>query len=113
MHGENLVVRTNKSSRIAMTFQTPLHGQSVFPPRQRHLVDRAMAGYAANAFVEMNAVVEVNIVWQVVHPYPRDGRIVPETISNRLQRRTVGPYLGVAIHACPGGWNPGKGTVFN
>jgi len=47
----------------------------------------------------MNAVIEIDIVRQVVHANPLDGFSGLETRAHRLQIRTVGPELFVTIHA--------------
>src|SRR5207248_5436923 len=56
--------RTEKLRRIAMTIETPLHLQRAVLIHQRHLVHRSMAGSAANTFVHVDFVVEINIVRQ-------------------------------------------------
>lgn len=56
------LLRSNVFLRISMTVQTPLHRQWLGAPRQRHLTDIAVATIAADALVDVNAVVEVYVV---------------------------------------------------
>ena len=55
---------------IAMTVQTPLHGERRDARGQRHFVDRAMTGGAADTFGDVNAMVEINKVRQFVQSLP-------------------------------------------
>ena len=58
--GHYLIARAYVLLRIAMTINAPVHVQRVFFERKRHQVHAPMAGGAADAFVDMNAVVEVH-----------------------------------------------------
>src|ERR1035438_5062295 len=69
-HVKHLVARTEKFFRRAMTVQTPFHLQRVGRVGQRHLVHRPVATRTTNAFIDMNAVVEINEVRKVVDPGP-------------------------------------------
>lgn len=55
---------------IAVAIKTPLHFQRGDPHRQRHLVDTAVTGYAANAIRHVNAVIKVDKVRQVMNAPP-------------------------------------------
>src|SRR5215467_8556876 len=72
LHAEHVLARTDKSLRRSVTLQTPIHIKRVLTPHQRHLVDPAVAGYATNSLVHVNAVIEVNESGKVVHPRPLD-----------------------------------------
>jgi len=82
-----------------MTFQTPFHLQRISLRHYRHLIDAAMAGRTADAFINVNRVIEICEVRQIVnaHPLQRFARL--ETCAHRFQIRAVGPDLFVAIHA--------------
>ena len=67
-----------------------------------------MASGATDALVNMNAVIEIDEAGQVVHPRPLQRLPSSETFAHRLQNRTLGPDLRVAIHADLGGWNAGE-----
>src|ERR1035441_4481467 len=64
-HVKHLVARTKELFRRAMTVQTPFHLQRVGRVGQRHLVHWPVATRTANAFIDMNAVVEINVVRKV------------------------------------------------
>src|ERR1700722_14232685 len=58
-HVEHLVARANILLGIAVTVNAPVHVKRVFFVHQGHLVHPAMAGGASDAFIDMDAVVEV------------------------------------------------------
>src|SRR5258707_14799464 len=69
-HIKNLVFRSYKSLGISMARKAPLHLERRVLVGQRHIVDLAMAGRAAYAFVHVNAVIEVNVVREAMNPGP-------------------------------------------
>ena len=72
-----------------------------------------MAGFAAYAFFYMDAVVEVDVVWKIVHLGPLNGFVRAVAFPHGLQRGTVDPDLRVAIHARLGGRHHGVLRVFH
>ena len=56
--------------RGTVALQAPLHVKSLGPAGERHLVHRAVAGGAADTFVDVDAVVEKDKIRQVIHPIP-------------------------------------------
>src|SRR6266404_8166075 len=98
-HVEHFLFRPHEILRTAMTFQTPLHLQRRSLRDYRHLIDAAVAGRAADALLDMNRVIEISEVRQVVHANPFQGLAGFETGAHRLEIRTVGPNLFVAVHA--------------
>ena len=98
---------------MPVTLKAPLHEQRVFAPRHRHLVDRAMATEAANALIDMNAVIEIGEIRQIVHAGPGDGTVCAKAVPHRLQRGTGAPDLRVAIHARFGRRNIGEARCFD
>ncbi len=60
VHAEDILTRSHIAFRSAVTFEAPVHVERIFPPRERHRVDSAVTGGAANALVDMNAVIEIN-----------------------------------------------------
>ena len=112
-HIENLLARADEFFRLAMALQAPLHIQCLCFPHQRHLVDLAVAGLAADSLVDVDAVVEVNEIGQVVDPVPGDGRIVPEAGAHRFEHGRFAPDLGMAGHAGFCGRDAGKGALFD
>jgi hypothetical protein len=98
-HIEDFRTRPHKILRTAMTFQTPFHLQRISLRHHRHLIDAAVTGRAADAFADMNRVIEISEVRQVVHANPFQGLARFETGAYRLEIRTVGPNLFVTVHA--------------
>src|SRR6185437_10421374 len=59
-HAENFVARSQVLLRIAMAIQAPLHRQRRGSRGQRHLVYTAVAGLAADAFRDVDRMIEVD-----------------------------------------------------
>src|SRR5262249_58211885 len=85
--------------RVAVAVQAPFHVQRGLLPRQRHLVDRPVTGRAADALLDMDAVVEIGELGQVVDAHPGDRLIAAVALADRLGQRAVDPDLVVAVHA--------------
>jgi hypothetical protein len=113
VHVKDLVARTQNRFRVAMAVQAPLHQQRRGLKHQRHLVDLPVTRRAAHAFVDVNAVIEINEVRQAMHADPFDGFIGAETLAHRLQISGVVEQHRVAIHAGLGGRNTGGGGAFH
>jgi len=107
-HIENLIARAKILFRRAMAFQTPLHLQRLLLIHKRHLVDWTVAGIAAYAFIDVNAVIEEDEVGKLVHPRPLQRLAGAVTGADRLKQLRVGPDLRVAVHARLGGRDAGK-----
>ena len=91
-----------------MAFQAPLHVQRLFSPHQGHLIHSPVAGGAADAFLDVNAVVEIDEIWQVVDSAPLQRLAGPKTGPHRFQHGAIGPNLGVTGHADFGGGDAGE-----
>jgi len=61
---------SEKILRRPMTIEAPLHVERLRPPGERHLIERSMASGAADAFGDMNAVIEIDEIGEIVHPVP-------------------------------------------
>ena len=72
-----------------------------------------MTGGATDAFVDMNAVIEIDKPGKIMNPSPLNGLVVAKTIPHRCQRWAVSPDLAVAAHARLGGRNPRERAVFD
>jgi len=107
-HRKYFLPRTHILLRMAVTIEAPLHLQRGFLPGKRHLVDAAMAGFAAHALIDVNAVIEIGEVRQIVHAGPGDGTVCAKAVPHRLQRGARAPDLRVAIHARFGRRNIGE-----
>src|SRR6185437_1274779 len=98
---------------ISMAVETPLHLQGVLLVHDGHLIHLPMTALAADAFIYVNFVMEVDEVWKIVHLGPYDGLARSPAMANRLQNVGVGPYLRVAVHAGAGGGNAGIARFFD
>src|SRR5437879_12105701 len=69
-HVEHLVARPDVLLRMAMAVQAPFHQQRRHLVGERHFVDLPMAGDAANAFLDVDAMVEIDEAGDVVSELP-------------------------------------------
>src|SRR5262252_5908403 len=107
-HIEHLLPRSQIFFRSAVAIQAPLHLQRGIVIHERHSIDWPVAGVAAHAFIDVNAVIEVNKVGQIIYTAPYQGSSTAEALSYRLQHGCARPDLRVAIHASLGWRNTGK-----
>lgn len=110
---KHLLARAHETLRRAVTLEAPFHVQRVFAPGERHLADRAVTGDAADAFFDMNAVIEINIIRQIVDANPFDGFAVAKAFAHRLEHLRGGMDLRMARHAGVRRGNAGKVALFN
>jgi len=94
----NLRLRANEFFRLAVTLQTPFHLQCVFLPNGGHIVNLSVTGRAADAFGDVNAVVEIGVFGEVVNALPFNRFVLAPTGAHRFQIRAVRPDLRVAVH---------------
>ena len=99
IHIENLISRAQILFGIAVAVQAPLHSQWRSLEHQRHLVNRTVASRATNAFIDVNAVIEIDVVRQAMHAHPLNGLIGAITFANWLEISDVIEEHGMAIHA--------------
>lgn len=98
-HVENLFPRAEETFGLTMTFQTPVHVKRIHLPGERHLVDPTMTACTSDAFLNVNAVIEVNEVGKIVHANPLDGFAGLIAVPDWLQHFAVRPDLRVTVHA--------------
>jgi hypothetical protein len=55
---------------VAMTPETPFHEQGGDLVGERHFVDLPVTGRAADSFLDVDVVVEIDEARQVVNPFP-------------------------------------------
>jgi len=67
----------------------------------------------ADAFIDVNAVIEINEVGKPLDLHPLDRFICPVALANGFQVRSVGKQHGMAIHAGLCGRNACKGGGLN
>src|SRR5262249_31092072 len=106
---EHLAARPKMLFRIAMAIEAPFHEQRIDLIKKRHLIDPAMACYAADALVNVDAVIKVRKARQVVDALPGDRLARAITFPHRCEYVAAGPDFLVAIHARLGRRNPRKG----
>jgi len=107
-HVEHLIAWPQIFFWSTMTIEAPLHLQRSVLIHQRHAVNRPVASVAADTLVDMNAVVEINVVGQLVHASPLQRFAGSETFPHGLEQSRVGPDLGMAVHAGLRRRNAGK-----
>lgn len=66
-----------------------------------------MTGRAADAFVHVNAVIEIDEVGKIVNSSPLDRLAGPPAFADRLEIRAVSPDLRMAVHTGLGRRDPG------
>jgi len=76
-----------------MALETPLHLKRCLLPHERHLVHLAVAGGAADAFIHVNAMIEINVLWQSVTRSHFNGRR-----SRQLSR--TGAKMAAFVQIC-------------
>ena len=94
-----------------MTLNAPLHLQRSVIKHQRHTVYRTVAGVAAHAFINVNAVIEINKVGKIIHPVPHQRLPGAKTLANRFEHWRRRPDLRMAVHASLGGGIPANPEV--
>ena len=88
-HVGDVPLRPQMARRVAMAIQAPAHAQLLGLVDPLHLVNAAVAGDAAHAPADVGAMVEINVVGQVVDALPVDGSPPASLwrISNSLASR--------------------------
>ena len=82
-----------------MTLQTPLHLQRGRLIHDRLVIDSAVASRTADAFFQVNAVIEISVIRQVVNADPLDRLAGLETRAHWFEIWAIGPDLFVTVHA--------------
>ena len=112
-HVEDLVFLAHKLLGISVTTQTPLHLQRRRLVSDRHLIDAAVAGRTTDAFVHMNAVIEIDVIGKIVDAPPLDRFARAKAGADGLKVRAVGPDLFVTVHADGRRRNAGRRRRFD
>ena len=99
LHVEDLALVPQKTFRLAMTLETPLHLQRRRRERDRHFINAAVTRRTTDTFVHVNTVIKVSVVGQIVNANPLDGFARAKTRAHRFEIWTVGPDLFVTTHA--------------
>src|ERR1022692_1288798 len=72
-----------------------------------------MTRRASHALVDVNTVIEIDKIGDLVYAIPFNRAVAAETGAHRLERRRIGPNLGMASHAGLGRRNPREGGGFH
>ena len=96
-----------------MAFETPLHVKRLRFPSDRHLVNSTVTSRAADAFGDVDAVIEIGEVGQIVDTIPFQGRIGCQAGTYGPEQRRFHPQLRVTSHARLGRGNSGERGRFN
>ena len=109
----NLLLRPNESLRRTVTLETPFHVKRIHPPRDRHLIDAAMAGGTTQSLCDMNAVIEINVIGQIVYAGPFQRHIGSKAFPHRFQDGRIVKDLRMASHASFAGGHTGEARFLN
>src|SRR5205823_1647515 len=82
-HAENLVARPKVPLRLTVTLETPFHEQRRRLIGERHFIDPPVAGDTANAFVDVDAVIEINKAGRVIDFLPENRLVATVTTPHR------------------------------
>ena len=91
-----------------MAIETPFHVERLRFLRQRHLIDAPVAGRATDAFCDVNAVIEIDVAWQIVDAIPFQRSACRKTFTNSSQYRGFTEDLRMTRHASFARGHPGK-----
>src|SRR5690348_1391610 len=98
---------------LSVALKTPRHVEGARAVCQRHLRDLSMARSAANAFRNVDAMVEIDEIWQRIHACPRKRGIVAIARPHGLEHSGIRPYLRMASHACLRRWHTRERRFFH
>ena len=104
-HVVNPVARPDIFFRVPMTIETPFHVERLGLANQRHLIDAPVAGGAPDALGHVNAVIEIDVVGQIMDPIPLQRHASGETRANRRKHLRICPNLRMTRHARFSGWH--------
>jgi hypothetical protein len=102
-HFVDLIERAQVFGRVFMAVQAEAHVKSLLFDIGRHLIDTTMTELAANAFIDVDLVAEVDKPGQPVHPVPNDWLAGLPALPDGSQGWTVGRDLAVTGHTGFGG----------
>ncbi len=98
-HAKDLITRANKARGIAVTLETPRHLQRRCFLDERHLVNLSVTRGAADAFVDVNAVVEIHKIGKLIDAIPLNRRIGLRALNDGLQHGAGGEQLRMTVQA--------------
>ena len=84
---------------MSMTIDTPPHGQRLSLLDPLHLLHSTMASRTIEPCRTVDAVIEVDVIRQLVDAAPNNGLLGGVSGPNRKQFHAVRAHLVVALHA--------------
>ena len=109
----DFVQGANLAGGVSMAFQTKRHAKRLCVIYLVHFVNRAVAFHAADAPIDVNGMIEIDVIRQFVDLHPRNGRAGTLAFAHQSQPRIFLKHLIVAVHANRSGRNVGKPGLFN
>jgi hypothetical protein len=99
IHVEYLFSRPEILLRSPVTIKTPGHEECLLAPREGHVFHVAVASLTADAFADVDTVIEVDKVGKIIDANPLERLLGPIALSYRFKHGTGIPDLRVASHA--------------
>jgi hypothetical protein len=93
VHVQNLFSRPEILLRSPVAIKAPGHEERILAPSEGHVFDVTVASLAADAFVDVDAVIEVDKVWEIVDTNPLERLLRPVALSDRFKHWTGIPNL--------------------
>src|SRR5438067_10593883 len=90
---EYFTLRAEIRLRIPVAVETPFHEERRLLKRQQHAVNASMACRAADAFMNVNAVIEIDEAGRVVDALPAQRFARSVAFAHRLQHGAANPNL--------------------
>jgi len=111
LHVEDLLAGAKIFLGTAVAIEAPAHAQVGVLEHEGHLIDLAVAGDAADAFVHVDVVGKIDEIGEIVDARPVEGDFIAPALAHGLQDGGIGPDAGVAGHAGFGGGETGEGGI--
>jgi len=86
-----------------MATQAPVHVESIDFIGQRHFIDLPVAGGTADALIQVDAVIKVNVIGKIMDARPLNRLARCPAIPNGLRYGSIRPDLRMAAHTGLGG----------
>ena len=94
-----------------MAIKAETHREWLGPIGQRHLIDSAVAGLAADALGDVDVVAKIHVVRQLRHARPCDRLVFGKALPDRLQHRRVVQIWEWQVMQVAVGGKPACGAV--
>ena len=98
---------------MTVAFEAPRHMERILLVHERHTVHRSMTGRAGDPFGDVDAMIEIDILEEIVDPRPVNRLARAVGLAEGFQNFGVGPNLGMTAHAGLGGRDSGERRFFH